>query len=239
VKFGIKGFNRMSLVDWDGMVAATLYLPSCNFRCPYCHNAPLVLLPDQYGSIPLKEVLPYITEHKDFLDGAVITGGEPCMHSTTPELATELKNAGMRIKIDTNGSFPDMLESLIKEDLVDYVAMDIKAPLDFDSYSKSAGITDRRLIDRVRGSIDLLMDGEIDYEFRTTVVPTPELRRARYHRPRVSQRGSLRPRAARGVSAHARTDVRGVHRQKRVARALPSPDLISTITRPELHDRPI
>jgi pyruvate formate lyase activating enzyme len=180
----------MSLVDWDGMVAATLYLPGCNFRCPFCHNASLVLLPDQYTSIPLKEVLPYITEHKDFLDGAVITGGEPCMHATTPELATELKDAGMRIKIDTNGSFPDMLESLIRDELVDYVAMDIKAPLDFDSYSKSAGITDRRILERVRGSIDLLMDSEVDYEFRTTVVPA-------LHRPSDLQRIAEEIRGAR------------------------------------------
>lgn len=167
----VKGFDQMSLVDWDGMVAATLYLPACNFRCPYCHNSGLVLLPDQYESIPLDDVVSYIEEHNDFLDGIVLTGGEPCIHSDLPEFIAELRAVGMRVKVDTNGSFPDMLERLVKEQLVDYVAMDIKGPLDFDAYSRCAGIGDRRILDRVKDSVDLLMQGEIDYEFRTTVVP--------------------------------------------------------------------
>ncbi len=172
MKVAIKGFDQMSLVDWDGMVAATLYLPSCNFRCPYCHNAGLVLLPDQYETIPLDVVLSYVTEHNDFLDGICITGGEPCMHEDLPELIRDLRGAGMRIKLDTNGSFPDMLERLIAEELLDYVAMDIKAPLDFESYAKSAGITERRVFNKVRESIEILMEGQVDYEFRTTVVPS-------------------------------------------------------------------
>jgi len=171
VKFGIKGFDRMSLVDWDGMVAITLYVSGCNFRCPYCHNAGLVLVPDQYETIPVREVIDYVKEHNDFLDGAVITGGEPCFHRELPELAELLRSAGVRVKLDTNGSFPDMLESLIKRDLIDYVAMDVKAPLDFESYSRSAGVSDPRAVDRVRDSVDLLLEGRIDYEFRTTVVP--------------------------------------------------------------------
>lgn len=171
MKLAIKGFDHMSLVDWDGMVAATLYLPSCNFRCPYCHNAGLVLLPDQYETISLNDVLSYVTEHNDFLDGVCITGGEPCMHKDLPDLIRALRETGMRIKLDTNGSFPDMLERLIADGLIDYVAMDVKAPLDFESYARSAGITDRRIFNKVRESIDILMDGQIDYEFRTTVVP--------------------------------------------------------------------
>lgn len=167
----IKGFDQMSLVDWDGMVATTLYTSGCNFRCPYCHNSGLVLLPDQYDSVPLEEILAYIEEHNDFLDGVVITGGEPCIHRKLPSLIETLRETGMQIKLDTNGAFPDMLESLITEDLLDYVAMDIKAPLDFDSYARSSGISDRRTLDRVRGSVDLLMEGDVDYEFRTTVVP--------------------------------------------------------------------
>lgn len=167
----IKGFDQMSLVDWDGMVATTLYTSGCNFRCPYCHNSGLVLFPDQYESIPLKEILSYIEEHDDFLDGVVITGGEPCIHKKLPGLIESLRETGMQIKLDTNGAFPDMLESLISEDLIDYVAMDIKAPLDFDSYARSSGISDRRTLDRVRDSVDLLMDGPVDYEFRTTIVP--------------------------------------------------------------------
>jgi pyruvate formate lyase activating enzyme len=153
------------------MVAATLYLPGCNFRCPYCHNSSLVLFPDQYETIALEEILTYIEEHNDFLDGAVITGGEPCINEHLPELAGKLHDAGVRVKLDTNGSEPDVLESLIRDGLIDYVAMDIKAPLDFGSYTKSAGISDRRTLERVMDSIDLLMGDPIEYEFRTTVVP--------------------------------------------------------------------
>jgi pyruvate formate lyase activating enzyme len=171
VTVAIKGFDQMSLVDWDGMVATTLYLSGCNFRCPYCHNSQLVLFPDQYESIPIEEILGYVKEHGDFLDGVVMTGGEPCFHSEVFDLAKLLKAEGMKVKLDTNGSFPEVIEALINEDLVDYVAMDIKAPLDFESYSRSAGITDRRALDKVRDSIDLLLAGRVDYEFRMTVVP--------------------------------------------------------------------
>ena len=171
MKHAIKGFEQMSLVDWDGMVAATLYTGGCNFRCPYCHNSGLVLLPDQYESIPVDEILKYLREHNDFIDGVVITGGEPCIHKNIGAFIKQLREVGVGVKLDTNGSFPDLLESLIDKELLDYVAMDVKAPLDFDSYSKSAGITDRRTFEKVRDSIDLLMEGRVDYEFRMTVVP--------------------------------------------------------------------
>ncbi len=171
MKHVIKGFDQMSLVDWDGMVASTLYTSGCNFRCPYCHNSGLVLFPDQYESIPIDEILDYVKEHNDFIDGVVITGGEPCIHKNIGGFIKQLREVGVGVKLDTNGSFPDLLESLIDKELLDYVAMDVKAPLDFDSYSKSAGITDRRTFEKVRDSIDLLMEGRIDYEFRMTVVP--------------------------------------------------------------------
>ena len=171
MKFAIKGFDQMSLVDWDGMVATTLYVSGCNFRCPYCHNSGLVLFPDEFTSVSVDQVLSYIAEHNDFLDGVVITGGEPLMHGDIGELASLIHDAGVDVKVDTNGSFPEHLESLIDDELIDYVAMDVKAPLDFDSYSRSAGINDRRTLERVRDSIDLLLEGRVDYEFRTTVVP--------------------------------------------------------------------
>ncbi len=171
MEHAIKGFDQMSLVDWDGMVATTLYTSGCNFRCPYCHNSGLVLFPDQYESIPVDEILDYVREHNDFIDGVVLTGGEPCIHSNIGGVIKQLREVGVRVKLDTNGSFPELLESLIDKELLDYVAMDVKAPLDFDSYSKSAGITDRRTFEKVRDSIDLLMEGRVDYEFRMTVVP--------------------------------------------------------------------
>ena len=171
MKFGIKGFDRMSLLDWDGMVATTLYLPGCNFRCPYCHNAGLVLAPEEYETIPLKDILSYIEEHNDFLDGAVITGGEPTIHPHLAELVESIRDAGLRVKLDTNGSAPDVVEYLIDSELIDYVAMDVKAPLDYEAYSRSAGIADRDALERVRDTIDLLMEGRVEYEFRMTVVP--------------------------------------------------------------------
>jgi pyruvate formate lyase activating enzyme len=171
VRLAIKGFDQMSLIDWDGMVAMTLYLSGCNFRCPYCHNSELVLFPDKYESIPIDEILAYVREHDDFLDGAVVTGGEPCCHGEIFDLARMLKAEGMKVKLDTNGSFPDVIEALITRELVDYVAMDVKAPLDFESYARSAGITDRRAFERVKDSIDLLLEGRVDYEFRMTIVP--------------------------------------------------------------------
>jgi pyruvate formate lyase activating enzyme len=161
----------MSLLDWDGMVATTLYLSGCNFRCPYCHNSTLVVSPDQYESIPIDEILAYVKEHSDFLDGVVVTGGEPCARKTVAELLARLKDLGIATKLDTNGSFPSVLERVIDDGLVDYIAMDIKAPLDFESYRKSAGISDRRTLDRVNDSIDLLMEDRVEYEFRMTVVP--------------------------------------------------------------------
>jgi pyruvate formate lyase activating enzyme len=171
VNHAIKGFDQMSLVDWDGMVATTVYLSGCNFRCPYCHNSGLVLFPDQYESIPVDEILEYVKSHNDFIDGVVVTGGEPCVHGSIGGFLQQLRDLEVRVKLDTNGSFPELLESLIADELLDYVAMDVKAPLDFDAYSRSAGITDRRTFEKVRDSIDLLMEGRVDYEFRMTVVP--------------------------------------------------------------------
>jgi pyruvate formate lyase activating enzyme len=171
VKHAIKGFDQMSLIDWDGMVATTLYLSGCNFRCPYCHNSGLVESPDDYASIPIEEILDYVKEHSDFLDGVVVTGGEPCAHKAVGELLAKLKDSGLSTKLDTNGSFPNVLADVIDDALVDYVAMDVKAPLDFESYRKSAGIADRRTLQRVRDSIDLLMEARVEYEFRITVVP--------------------------------------------------------------------
>lgn len=171
MKFSVKGFVAMSLNDWDGMVASILYLGGCNFRCPYCHNSDIVLFPDDFETIDISEVLAYVKEHNDFLDGVVISGGEPCTHRDLPELAATLRATGVRVKLDTNGSYPDVIEALIRRELIDYVAMDVKAPLDFESYSRSAGITDPRFVERARDSVDLLLDGKVDYEFRTTVVP--------------------------------------------------------------------
>jgi pyruvate formate lyase activating enzyme len=164
----IAGFNRTSLLDWDGCVAAVIYLQGCNFRCGYCHNPPLLPLEPELDEMPLQEVLEYLSEHRDFIDGVVVTGGEPTIHADLHMLLRQLRAIGMKTKVDTNGSNPSMLEDLICGGLVDFIAMDVKAPLD-ERYSRVAGVGVD--LGKIAGSISLLKKGEVDYEFRTTVVP--------------------------------------------------------------------
>jgi pyruvate formate lyase activating enzyme len=164
----IAGFNRTSLLDWDGCVTAVIYLPSCNFRCPFCHNRELVLTPEVYEDVPLEFVEGYIEENREFLDGIVITGGEPTIHRDLPELVKRVKALGMKVKLDTNGTNPEMLKDLIDAGLLDYVAMDLKAPLD-EGYDDLAGA--KVDLSKVKRSIEIIMGSGIDYEFRTTMVP--------------------------------------------------------------------
>ncbi|OGD14383.1 anaerobic ribonucleoside-triphosphate reductase activating protein [Candidatus Atribacteria bacterium RBG_19FT_COMBO_35_14] len=160
-----------SLIDWEGKIVSTLYVPSCNFRCPFCYNCDLILRPDNFKNIPQKEIDSYLLERKDFIDGICMSGGEPTLYPDLPSYFKEIKNKGFLIKLDTNGTNPKLLEDLLKFRLIDYIAMDIKSSLDFDCYSKAAGIKDKILLERVKDSITLIMNSETDYEFRTTVVP--------------------------------------------------------------------
>lgn len=164
----IAGFNRTSLLDWDGCVSAVIYLPGCNFRCPFCHNRQLVLSPEEYEEVPMEFIEGYIEENREFLDGIVITGGEPTIHKDLPELARKLKRLGMKVKLDTNGTNPEMLQDLIDAGLIDFVAMDLKAPLD-EGYDDLAGT--KVDMERIKRSIEIIMTSGIDYEFRTTMVP--------------------------------------------------------------------
>ena len=164
----IAGFSKTSLLDWDGNVSAVIYLPGCNFRCPICHNRELVLEPEKLDDVPWDIIEEYIEDNKEFLDGIVVTGGEPTIHNDLPELLWKLKRLGMRVKLDTNGSNPDMLAELINEKLIDSVAMDLKAPLD-EKYEDVAGV--KLDIEKIKRSIHIIMESEIEYEFRTTIVP--------------------------------------------------------------------
>lgn len=172
MKIRIKGFIQNSLLDWEGKIVSTLYTPYCNFRCPYCQNSGLVLNPDQYETVSFKVIADYLSKHKDWVDGICLTGGEPCFFEDLPDFIKGIRDIGMQVKLDTNGTFPDMLMRVLETGIVDYVAMDIKAPLDFEAYSKSAGIKNGKLFEKVKGTIKLIMESGIDYEFRTTVVPT-------------------------------------------------------------------
>lgn len=166
----IKGFIPSSLLDWEGNIVSTLFLPDCNFRCPFCHNAGLIEHPQTYETIPTTRVINYLIENRDFLDGVCITGGEPFLHQARGlfEFMKEIKGLGFRIKIDTNGSDATALNRALQEKLLDYVAMDIKAPLD-ERYAQLAGVkTD---LNQIKQSIKIIRESGVNYEFRITVVP--------------------------------------------------------------------
>jgi len=163
----IVGFLKTSLLDWDGKVSAVIYLEGCNFRCPFCHNRDIVL-PGRIEEVPFDRIKEYLVENADFLDGVVISGGEPTLNPDLLSLIKEIRSLGLEVKLDTNGTNPDMLDDLLGAGMLDYVAMDVKAPLD-ERYSHLSGVDgDPELI---RRSIGLIMSSGVDYEFRTTVVP--------------------------------------------------------------------
>ena len=168
--FPIKGFLETSFVDWPGKIASVLFLPHCNFRCPYCHNHDLVTDPGQFPTVPLDDILKTLRYYRGWIDGVCITGGEPTLLPTLPELITHIKQEGMLVKLDTNGSHPRVLKSLINAHLIDYVAMDVKAPLDRYSYAHCCGVAAD--IAQIQESVDLLREDLIPYEFRVTVAPT-------------------------------------------------------------------
>lgn len=161
----IHGLQKMTLLDFPGKVACTVFLGGCNFRCPFCHNGELLdgrfppLMEDE-------ELLAFLKKRQGLLDGVCITGGEPLLRPELTDLLSRIKDLGYAVKLDTNGSFPAALSDIIDRGLADYVAMDIKnSP---QRYSETAG----RVVDltAVKESVSLLLEGKIDYEFRTTVV---------------------------------------------------------------------
>ena len=162
----IGGYLPTSFLDWEGRVAAVVFLPGCNFRCPFCHNAPLAT--GLAEGIDPKPVLSDILRRKDFLDGVVVSGGEPTLFARLAELLSWFRNvAKLPVKLDTNGSHPEVLEALLGDRLVDAVAMDIKAP--WGKYAELAGVPVDT--ERVRASLDLLKSSGISLELRTTYVP--------------------------------------------------------------------
>jgi len=168
----IKGVIDLSFVDWDGKVSSVFFLPHCNFRCPFCHNATLVLHPEMGETTPFERVETYLKKRRSWIDGVCVTGGEPTLHRDLPDLCSKLKRMGFLVKIDTNGTNPVMVKGLIGKGLVDYIAMDIKAPLTVEKYSKAIGVNAEKFLGRVKETVETLLRSGVDYEFRTTVVPT-------------------------------------------------------------------
>ena len=148
----LHGIQKMTLLDFPGVVSCTIFLGGCDFRCPFCHNFELIDL--------LKSI-------KTLIDGVAITGGEPCLHKDLPELIRKIRAEGYKVKLDTNGYHPEMLKAILDEGLVEYVAMDIKNSE--DKYALTCGLDEVNL-DTIRKSISILMNSGTDYEFRTTVV---------------------------------------------------------------------
>ncbi len=163
----IKGFQKVSVIDYPGIMASVLFLSDCNFRCPFCHNPDLILNRDRIPDIPVEEILEYLTAKREWIDGVCITGGEPTLHKGLPDLCRTLKGMGMKVKLDTNGTNPEMVSMLIKEGLVDFLAMDIKGPL--QKYDKISGVRVNK--EDIKRSAELIRSSGLEYEFRTTVVP--------------------------------------------------------------------
>ena len=142
----IKGFIDLSLSDWDGKLCSVIFLPGCNLRCPFCYNSTLVLHPETVETVPFLHVEDYLRKQRSWIDGVCITGGEPTIHKDLPELCSKLKETGFLVKVDTNGTYPKMVKKLIDNGLVDYIAMDIKAPLTVEKYSKATGANVEKLL---------------------------------------------------------------------------------------------
>ena len=170
MSFPIKGFIETSFVDWPGKIASIVFLPLCNFRCPYCHNYDLVLDPDQFPSFPMDYIIGQLRHFRKWIDGVCITGGEPTLLPNLTELIKTVRNEHMLVKLDTNGSQPEIVERLIRGRLVDCISMDVKAPFEAELYSRCAGVQVN--LDNIKESVDLLRSNSIPYQFRTTVVPT-------------------------------------------------------------------
>lgn len=162
----IHGLNKTTLLDYPGLVASTIFTGCCNFRCPFCQNADLVLDPSSQPVISEEEVFEFLGKRKGIVKGVCITGGEPTLQSDLKDFIIKLKEQDLLVKLDTNGYRPDVVKCLVENKLVDYIAMDIKSSP--SRYSEAAGIDID--IRKIKESIDIIMSSVPDYEFRTTVV---------------------------------------------------------------------
>ncbi len=161
------GFQKLTLLDFPGKVACTLFTAGCNLRCPFCHNASLVTHIDNTNIYKKEEIISYLKKRQGILEGVCISGGEPLLQSGIEEFIKEVKSLGYSVKLDTNGFYPDKLISLVENGLVDYVAMDIKNS--YEKYALTTGIENLDLAPLKR-SVEFLLSGKVNFEFRTTIV---------------------------------------------------------------------
>ena len=163
----IHGLEKLSLVDFDGHVAATVFTGNCNFRCGFCHNSALVLSADSLPVIPEEEILSYLEKRKGILDGLCITGGEPTLNKDLPQFIEKVKMLGYPVKLDTNGTSPETVITLTENGLCDYFAVDIKN--DRENYAKTIGF-DKYDLSKIEKTVAFLLKGAVPYEFRTTLI---------------------------------------------------------------------
>lgn len=163
----ICGYQKTTLLDYPGHVAATIFTGGCNFRCPFCHNSDLVVNFTMSPCISQEEIFAFLKKRKNVLSGICITGGEPTLQADLAEFIENVRSFGYKIKLDTNGYRPEVIADLLAKNLLDYIAMDIKAG--FSNYSTVCGISNLN-IDNIKESISIIENSDIEYEFRTTVV---------------------------------------------------------------------
>lgn len=169
----IGGFQRVSLIDYPGKITSIVFLTGCNMRCPFCHNSDLVFRNyDNLIIYPEEEILSKLAKSKGFVEAVEITGGEPTLQTGLLEFMEKCKKIGLLVKLDTNGSNPGIVKEILKRGLVDYIAMDIKTELNREKYKKAIGVSGDRMFDNIMESIKLIMNSKVDYEFRTTIVPS-------------------------------------------------------------------
>ena len=168
MKNGIKGFQSVSLIDYPGNIVSVVFFSGCNFRCPFCHNKDLVFKNNKIPYMDACDILNNIEKRKKIIDGICITGGEPTLCAWLTEFIKAIKKKNLKVKLDTNGTMPDTIKKLIAEKLIDYIAMDIKAPK--EKYNILSGVENSN-IKKIEKSIYLIKKSNTEYEFRTTVVP--------------------------------------------------------------------
>ncbi len=163
----VKGHLPVTLLDWEGKVATVLFLGGCNFRCAFCHNPELVLCPDQQPTVPFEDVTAYLAGKKGWIDGVVITGGEPTLSASLRPMIDEIRSLGYPVKLDTNGSNPDILSSLLDDGLIASVAMDIKGHINDYGTITGSDVAPESIWE----SIKLILRSGVEHEFRTTAYP--------------------------------------------------------------------
>jgi len=166
----IKGFIKTTFIEYPGKIASMIFLPGCNFRCSFCFNPELILESDKIEDVNEKEIFDFLEKQKKWIDAVVISGGEPTLHKDLINFIGKIKKLGFLVRIYTNGSNPDILKKLINEKLIDSIAMDIKAPLTEEKYESVTNT--KEFLESVKESITLIMNSGLDYEFRTTIVPS-------------------------------------------------------------------